>query len=61
VRALREHEAINSVAAPLISTLIRGAQILVIGRSTKTGNRAFSNPQRPLLNTGPVVIKMLMT
>ena len=56
--ALRERAASNSIAAIPISTLVRGIRIFMIGGSMKTGDRVFSNLQRPLLNVHPAVVRM---
>ena len=53
--------ASNSVATLLIPNLLRGIQRLLTRRGAKTGDRVFSDLQKPLLNLHLAVVRIVMT
>ena len=59
--ALRERGTSNVITVLLTSALMTQMLAIRVRESMNTGDKVFNNPQRPLVNLHPAVVRMLMT
>jgi len=59
--ALRERGTSNVITVLLTSALMTQMLAIRVRGSMNTGDKVFNNPQRPLVNLHPAVVRMLMT